>query len=152
YHNQRYGIEVDGQNATTIQDTIISSNVAIANGNTGIILGGSKVQDTLIVHNIAVGNTNGQITDLYSTRPIIAGNKENASDAAYIIKNDLVANSFQTSTGSVGATMSSTGARSFPGGMNIRGGISNDGTGLKHQAVAINSLDPRYSSLVTLKW
>jgi hypothetical protein len=92
YHNQRYGIEIDGENATTIQDTIISSNIAIGNGNTGIIVGSPKVQDTLITHNVAIGNGIGQITDLDTTRVLIAGNKENATDSSYVIKNDLVAN------------------------------------------------------------
>jgi parallel beta-helix repeat protein len=92
YHNQRHGIEIDGENATTIQETIISSNITIGNGNTGIIAGNPKVQDTLITHNVAIGNGIGQITDLDTTRVLIAGNKENATDSSYVIKNDLVAN------------------------------------------------------------
>jgi parallel beta-helix repeat protein len=161
YHNQRYGIEVDGQNATMIQGTVISSNIAIANGNTGIIVGNAKVQDTLIVHNIALDNGSAQITDLGTTRTIIAGNKENASDSAYLIRNDLIANtiasmgpnlSFETPAGSVGANMTDSGMWSFPGGMSIGGGLSNDGTGLKHQSVATDVVGPGLSTVVTLNW
>lgn len=208
YHNQRYGIEVDGQNATTIQATVISSNIAIGNENTGIIVGNPKVQDTLIVHNMALGNANAQIVDLGTVGTVIAGNKENASDASYVIKNDLVVNKvtantvtpqganpirlpnaeylvaeaasggsesllfgldgfnqtilrggggprslfIQTSSGAEGASMTDAGFWNFPAGIKIGGGVSNNGSGFKHQAVPISFIAPRASSLVTLTW
>jgi hypothetical protein len=201
YHNQRYGIEVDGQNATSVQSTVISSNIAIGNENTGILVGSPKVQDTLIVHNVALSNANAQIVDLGTTATVIAGNKENPLDSSYVIKNDLVANTlmpknpnpiklpnseylvaqaaggneallfgldgfnqtvirggggsrslfFQTSIGAEGASMTDTGFWNFPSGMNVGTGISGDGSGLKHQSVAID-IAPRFSRLVILIW
>ena len=152
YHNQRYGIEVDGQNSTTIQNTVISSNVSVENGNTGIILGGPRVQDTLIVSNMAMSNQNGQITDLYSSRAVIAGNKEDASDSSYVVKNELIANSFQTPAGPVGPTMANSGIWRSPGGVNIGGDLSNDGSGLKHQSTSTGVLGPKRSAVVAVTW
>src|SRR5882762_4022215 len=151
YHNQRYGIEVDGQNVTTIETTLVSSNVAIGNGNSGIVAGNPKVEDTLIVNNLAIDNGSTQITDDGTTRTVIAGNKDDTSDSSYVIKNDLVANTIisrgpnlaiQTSAGAVGASMTDAGVWNFPGGMAIGGGVSNDGTGFKHQSVSTGALSP----------
>ncbi len=161
YHNQRFGIMIDGENATSIQNTVISSNVAVGNGNTGIIAASPKVQDTLIVNNLAIGNGSAQINDSGTTRAIIAGNKENATDSSYVIKNDLVANTitsrgpnltFQTSAGILGGSMTDAGMWSFSGGMTIGGGISNDGTGLKHRSASTGIVAPGGSTVVTLTW
>jgi len=124
YHNQRDGINVDGENATTVQDTVVSSNVAVGNGFMGIILGNPKLQDTLVVNNMVIGNESGQITDLGSTRAVIAGNKQNTTDSEYVIRN----------------------------GMTIGGGVSQDGTGMKHQSASTGSVGPGGSTNVTLTW
>jgi Right handed beta helix region len=99
YNNQRFGIEVDGQNATGISTTLISSNTSAQNGNTGIFLSTANVTDTLVVNNIVVSNGNAQILDNGTIRAVIGGNKENTTDALYVVKGDLVANTV-TSEGS----------------------------------------------------
>lgn len=99
YNNQRFGIEVDGQNATGISTTLISSNVSVQNGNTGIMIDSPTVTDTLVANNIVVSNATAQIVDDGTVRAVIAGNKENTSDALYVIRGDLVANTI-TSQGS----------------------------------------------------
>jgi len=124
YHNQRFGLNVDGQNATTVQDTLVSSNVAVGNGSTGIILGNPLVQDTLVVNNIVIGNESAQITDLGTTRSVIAGNKQNTTDAEYDVQY----------------------------GINIGGGVAPDGTGMKHQSTSTGSVGPGGSAVVSLTW
>ena len=99
YNNQRHGIEVDGQNATAIATTLISSNTSVGNGNTGIILYGSRVTDTVVANNLVVSNGSAQIADNGTIRSVIGGNKENTSDSFFVIKGDLVANTV-TSQGS----------------------------------------------------
>jgi Right handed beta helix region len=203
YSNQRFGIEVDGQNATSISTTLISSNVSVQNGNTGIMIDSPTVTDTLVVNNIAVSNATGQIVDDGTVRAVIAGNKENTSDALYVVRGDLVANTItsqgsnpvrlpnsqyieaedtvtnsetpllgldsygqtilrggggpnsvliQTSSGAEGASMTNSGLWNFPGGMTIGGGISTDGSGLKHQSVGTGWVYPSSSALVSLTW
>jgi hypothetical protein len=135
YHNQRDGINVDGENATMMRDNVISSNVVIANGFTGILLGNPKVQDTLVTNNIVTDNVAAQITDLDTTHAVIAGNKDGSSPSAYVIKNDLVANTWKFSSDIV-----------------IDKGVSSDGSGLKHQFVSTGVVGPLVSKLVSLAW
>jgi hypothetical protein len=91
YNNTRFGIVVDGQNAVSVEMTLISSNTVVGNANTGVLFGGPKVADTLVVNNIVVNNTQAQIVDNGSTRAVVGGNKENTIDSSFVINGGLVA-------------------------------------------------------------
>jgi hypothetical protein len=161
-----------------VQDTLIVHNLALSNGNgqitdlgtIGTVIAGNKenVSDSsYVIKNDLVANT----IRSQGINPIRLPNSQ------YVVAQDAVGTSeslllgldgfnqtilrggggpkslfVQTSSGAEGASMTDAGLWSFPGGISIGAGISNNGSGLKHQSVAIDFVAPRSSSLVTLPW